>query len=199
MRLKFNLGAVMTNGSDLSGGAWTSATLTLAVTDWEGVYIGTGVAVGDSVWVDTGAFEPGTLTQYKIAALGARTASSVTVTAAFVATDHSAPDLSYCIGARAVIARPGGKDLLPVLSPGTQQMPDKFAFYLLNANAAALGLGPSATGITVTNGRVVSWTVGTDAFAAIYGAAGLTTINRNGQPYVVVTYTNGLPTAVEVA
>lgn len=194
MRLKFNLGAVMTNASDLSNGAWTSATLQLNVTDWEGVYTGTDIAVGDSVWLDTSGYEPGTLTQYEITAIGTRTASAATVTVVFLTTDHAAPDLSYAIGARAVVSRPGLRDLCPVPSPGTQQVPDKLAFYLLNANSQILGSDAQthASGITRDGqDRVTGFTIGSDNYVVSYGANGLSTITKNGQAHITAVYTAG--------
>lgn len=194
MRLKFSLGAVMINASDLSSGAWTSAALQLSVTDWEGVYVGTDISVGDSVWLDTSGYEPGTITQYEITALGARTASSATVTVAFLPTDHAAPDLSYAIGSRAVVSRPGLRDLSPVPSPGTQQIPDKLAFYLLNANSQLLGHEPQAhaTGVTYDGtGRVTGWTSGADVYVVTYGANGLSSVTKNGQPYITPVYAAG--------
>lgn len=194
MRLKFSLGAVMINASDLSSGAWTSAALQLSVTDWEGVYVGTDISVGDSVWLDTSGYEPGTMTQYEVTALGARTASSATVTVAFLPTDHAAPDLSYALGSRAVVSRPGLRDLSPVPSPGTQQIPDKLAFYLLNANSQLLGHEPQAhaTGVTYDGtDRVTGWTSGADVYVVTYGANGLSAITKNGQPFITANYTAG--------
>lgn len=57
----------------------------------------------------------------------------------------------------------------------------------------------SVTGITFTNGQVTGWTVAGVTYAATYGANGLTSITKGGQPFMTVTYTNGLPTAVTYA
>ena len=147
MRIKFLLGATLTSAVDQSAGAWTTVTATFAVKDWEGVNLGTGVAAGDVVWMDTGAFEPGTVTEYSIAAVGAKTATSVTVTLSFTTTDHPAPDLSYSVGGKAVITRKTtNKGLFPLFSPSVQQLPDKLAFYAQNRNA---GIADAETTVVV--------------------------------------------------
>ena len=66
--------------------------------------------------------------------------------------------------------------------------------------AAGGGTGDSSvTGITYTNGQVTGWTVASVAYVAAYGADGLISITRGGQPFMTVTYTNGLPTTVTYA
>jgi hypothetical protein len=144
MKAKFTLGCQLTNAVDLSAGAWTSARLTLKVYDNSGANIGTGIQVGDAVWLDTGSFEPGTQTEYSITALTTPGSATTVVTASRVASDNAAPDLSYCVGTTGFIARPSAAmGLLPVPAPGVQQLSDSLSIAGLNRNAAKLDTAPA--------------------------------------------------------
>lgn len=144
MKSKFNLGCTLTNAVDLSAGAWNSVRLTLSVYDNSGANIGTGIVVGDVVWLDTGSYEPGTQTEYAITALTTPGSSTTVVTASRVTSDNSAPDLSYCVGTKGFVARPTAtKGLLPVPAPGVQQLSDSLAIAGLNRNAAKLEAAPN--------------------------------------------------------
>lgn len=200
MKSKFNLACTLSAASDTSGGAWTVAQIDLVVADNDGVWLGTDVAVGDVVILDTGSFEPGTVTEYMVSSTIQRAASVVRLSVTLRTTDHAAPDLSYAIGARGYLARPtASRGLVSVPSPGVQGLPDKLSFSGHNRNTALLDMPADITDIVWEAGRLASWTVGQDAFAATYGADGISSITRNGQPYRSVTYTGGLPTAVAAA
>lgn len=197
MKSKFNLACTLSAASDTSGGAWTVAQLDLVVADNDGVWLGTDVAVGDVVILDTGSFEPGTVTEYMVSSVIQQAASAVRLSVTLRTTDHAAPDLSYAIGARGYLARPtANRGLVSVPSPGVQGLPDKLSFSGQNRNAALLDTPVGITDVVWTAARMVSWKIGQDMFAATYGAAGLTALTRNGLPYITVTYTNSLPTAV---
>lgn len=200
MKSKFNLACTLSAASDTSGGAWTVAQIDLVVADNDGVWLGTDVAVGDVVILDTGSFEPGTVTEYMVSSFIQRAASAVRLSVTLRTTDHAAPDLSYAIGSRGYLARPtASRGLVSVPSPGTQGLPDKLSFSGHNRNAALLDMPVGATEIVLANGRLSTWKVGGHAFAATYGANGLESVTRGGVPYLSITYTNGQPSAVTYA
>lgn len=200
MRSKFNLACTVTAASDTSGGAWTVAQIDLSVSDNDGVWLGTDVAVGDVVILDTGSFEPGTVTEYMVSSAIQRAASSVRLSVTLRTTDHAAPDLSYAIGARGYLARPTtSRGLVSVPSPGVQGLPDKLSFSGHNRNAALLDVLTGVTDITWANERVVSWTVGMHSFTASYGDSGLESVSRDGSLYLTIAYVSGRPSAVTYA
>lgn len=56
----------------------------------------------------------------------------------------------------------------------------------------------SATNITYSNGRVISWIAGGYTYGVSYGADGVSGITRNGLPYKTITYTNGLVSGITI-
>ena len=129
----FYLGATLVSATTTDG--WATATLTLSVKDWEGVNIGTGVLVNDLVWIDTSAYQSGTVTEYKITSISSKTAASVTAVVSFVSTNHSAPDLSYSVGSSAIVGRPtSNRGLMPLVSPDVQKLPPRLCYALINRN-----------------------------------------------------------------
>lgn len=192
MKLKYNLGLVLDNASDLSAGAWTSAQIDITVSDYEGVYDGTFILVGDYVIVDTGSYESGTITKYLVTSIVSKNSSTAKLNVSLVANDTAAPDLSYCVGSRGIVSRPSALGVLSVISPNIQQIVDKFSFYTNNENLSILESNlkeKNVSSITYDgSGKVLSFNLGSDAYSVTYGANGVSAITKNGSPYVNLTY-----------
>lgn len=204
MKLKFALAATLVTALDQSAGTWTTVRLQLSVADMEGVYTGIDAVVGDAVVLDTGSFEPGSTSRYTITSfVGSKQSASITVNATRDAADNPAPDLSYCVGTRGVVARPTATNgLLPVPSPGVQQLPDKLAMYAINGNTAktdtlsggvggATNLTTTANATTVTvlsdTGTDATLAAATTSAAGVMSAADKTKLNSLGVPPATLT------------
>ena len=197
MKPQFALAGSLTNATQV-GGVWETAQLSMTVMDREGIYLLSNVTVGDIVSIDFSAYEGGLVAAYRVTSIVSRSGTALVVNATFNETG-AAPDLSWCIGASVVVGRVGAKGSMPVVAPGVQGLGDKLPFALLDQSLRGAVSNSSVTGITFTNGQVTGWTVGGATYAATYGANGLTSITKGGQPFMTVTYTNGLPTAVTYA
>ena len=109
----------------------------LSFVDNEGVFTANNISVGDVVIVDTSMYEIGTITRYVVQSITSASASDCTLVAEYDASNDnlSPPDASYSAGTDGVIARPSPNyGLLPVPSPGIQNLPDRFSFYIQNYN-----------------------------------------------------------------
>lgn len=130
----FLMGFTLTNATTADGG--NTISFTASVKDWTGVYLGSNAAVGDVLLVDTSGSLNGTITAYKITTLPTKTATSISGTATFISTNHTAPDISASIGTKGVVARPStNRGALPVFPSGVQVIPEFVLTGLLNYNS----------------------------------------------------------------
>ncbi len=139
-----------------SSTSWTTATISMSVQDWEGVYLGTGTAIGDILWIDATNVQSGMYVEYKITSITSKTASTIQVVAAFVSTNHAAVDLTDTVGSKAIVARPNGnRGLVPVPAADVQKLPPKLCMSLITRNQNLVELDKkitvSATQPTNTN------------------------------------------------
>lgn len=114
--------------------------LVFTLTDNEGRFRVRDIAENDVLVLDTGAVETGTLTRYLITTVVGTTWDGRAEVIAHYLPDNDNqypnPDLSYVIGHAGIITRPMEKvGLLPLPSPKTQLIADRFGFYLQNYNA----------------------------------------------------------------
>ena len=107
MKNRFAGSVTLNNAVDTSGGGdWSSVTVTVAFADPEGIFTTADTAVGDVLFFDTGAFEPGTVTRYLVSAITPTDMVNMDISATFDPTnDNTAPDLSYCVGGVGLISR----------------------------------------------------------------------------------------------
>lgn len=151
MKPKFGLGGSLVNASQVAG--WDSVQLDLSVMDKEGIYLLTDVLVGDLVLVDASASEGGVTAKYSISSIVSRSGTALKVNASYIAeAGVAAPDLSWCLGAFAVVTRPDAKGVIPILAPGVQGMADKLAFASVSAGMAALAAALDTTTALPTGG-----------------------------------------------
>jgi hypothetical protein len=124
--------------------------VTFTVDDGEGLFTGSSVRVGDYIVVDTGAFEPGTITLYEIVEITTPHFRSPTVTLRYHHSNNNAvpnPDLSYSLGQVALITRPSTNvGMVNIPSADAQQMSDRFSMYLTNYNLETLADPAIASG-----------------------------------------------------
>jgi hypothetical protein len=138
---KFNGRVVLsaTNLADTSSGAKTSWNATFAFTDNSGVYLGSNVAVGDIIALDTSSVDLGTVTIYSITSVVSSTFSSFRVVMSYLASNANpggAPDVSAAIGIAGVVSRRSvGKNLATLPTPGIQSTPELLSYQLANNNA----------------------------------------------------------------
>ena len=125
--------------------------LEFSIIDFENNFDGTNTAVGDCVFLDTSSVAAGTVSRYKILSILGSTATSVS---AIVTFDDSGPsqDPSCAVGNLGFIARPTAKGFSFVSSPGTQQLPDKFAIYPFDYNFELLDTLLTSSGVTGATG-----------------------------------------------
>lgn len=140
--------------------------LQLQVVDYESIFNGMSVAIGDIVIIDTGTLEPGTLTRYEVLSIIQSDYTTPTVLAQYMVNNDNAspdPDLSWALGAEGIITRPSDNyNLLPVISPNVQLTTDRLSFYILNYNLVSIldnltgADGKSAYDVAVDQGYVGS-------------------------------------------
>lgn len=110
--------------------------------DSEGKFLATDVSVGDIAVIDTGGWEPGTITRYIVTSIASSTFSTVSCTLQYDPSndnDDPALDLSVAIGVPGFIARPSPNySLIPVVSADTQLLPDRFGDYIQNYNFVSI-------------------------------------------------------------
>ena len=197
MKPRFALSGSLTNATQV-GGVWGTAQLSMTVGDSEGVSLLSDVVVGDLVMLDTGAYDGGSVAIYRITTINSRAGTALVVTAAFNELG-AAPDLSWCIGASAMVVRKGHQGSLPVVSPAVQGIPDKLPFTLLGESIKGLADPKAVTAVAFTGGKVTGMTIGSDAFVMTYGANGLTGITKNGSPFATVAYAGGVVSGITFA
>jgi hypothetical protein len=112
--------------------------LTFTVDDGEGIFTGSSVQVGDYIVIDTGSFEPGTITLYELISLETPHFRTPTAIIRYHHSNNNAvpnPDLSYSLGQLALITRPSSNiGMVNIPSADAQQMSDRFSMYLTNFN-----------------------------------------------------------------
>lgn len=116
--------------------------LTFTVDDGEGLFTGSSVKVGDFIVIDTGSFEPGTITLYEVVSLETPHFKTPTAIIRYHHTNNNVvpnPDLSYSLGQLGLITRPSTNiGMVNIPSADAQQMNDRFSMYLTNFNLSTL-------------------------------------------------------------
>lgn len=135
MKPSFSLAGTLVDAMQTSG--WSEVTLDLNVVDRSGVYLLTDVVGGDTVVVDTGAFEAGTTTQYTVTSVVSISGTALRVHTTCGAEPGLEPDLSWCIGSDAVVTRKVN-GMLGVPAPGVQGVRDNVPFANLTSNLVGL-------------------------------------------------------------
>lgn len=144
-----------------TAGANDTWELSFKLVDNEGRFRVRDVSVDDVVVLDTGPVETGTLTRYRInTVVNTSWDGTATVIAEYEADNDNAtpnPDLGFVVGRPGIIARPTTHHrFVPLISPSTQQLSDRFSFYLQNYNNLVIdktlheGVGSDVTLVTKT-------------------------------------------------
>lgn len=113
-------------------GIWT---IDFNMIDYEGIHLGSSITIGDVIVLDTSAQEFGTMSHYTIDSIVSKDAFGAVVVASFdLANGGNSPDLfNYDTAIPGLITRrTPSLSLLNIPSIQIQQLPDKFAFYLIN-------------------------------------------------------------------
>jgi hypothetical protein len=200
---KFNGKVVLgaTNLADISAGAKTSWNATFSFSDNSGAYLGSQVAVGDIIALDTGGVDIGTITVYAIASVVTSTFNSFRVTMTYLASNANpagAPDVSAAVGIPGLVSRRSTiRSFATLPTPAIQQLPEAFAYQLSNNNVFDIidSMGGTATALAGGSAGTVPYqsASGITAFTAA-GTAGqfLTSAGLSSAP----TWTT--PSAVTV-
>jgi hypothetical protein len=113
-------------------------TIGITFFDADGAFLGTDIAVGDVISVDTSIYETGTFSFYTVSSIVTPDPVNPVLTMTYMdAHDHifGAPDASTFIGMNAIVSRPSTNyGLLPVVSRDFQGVTDKFTEYVQNYN-----------------------------------------------------------------
>lgn len=136
-RLHFQSRIDLLQATPGEGDSWR---LSFTLADSEGRFKARDVDVDDVLVLDTGAVETGTLTRYLITTVvGTTWDGSVEVIAHYLQDNDNQypnPSLNAMVGSPGIITRPMSRvGLLPLPSPNTQLIEDRFGFYLQNYNA----------------------------------------------------------------
>jgi hypothetical protein len=177
MSVYFNGKVIIHAVEDTSSGAQTNWRIQSSFVDNTGRYLGGDVAVGDVVFVDTGAFDTGTITMYEISNIVATTFDSFTVDVLYSTSNANpagAPDLNVAVEIPGLVARrsPNLK-LAALVSPGLQSLPDVFLSAVSNDNTFHIvdNIGGGITSLSVTRGLSdVTITPNTGQILSIPGA-----------------------------
>ena len=113
----------------------TDFDLEFSFIDYEGVWGGTDLQIGDQVYLDTSGLIPGTVSRYAVISINPLTTFSNVLCTVRFNDNTSVIDPAYAIGISSFASRP--TPLLTfntVASPGVQQLPDKFSWYPTNSN-----------------------------------------------------------------
>ena len=158
MSVYFNGKVIIHAVEDTSGGTQTNWRIQSSFVDNTGRYLGGDVAVGDVVFVDTGAFDTGTITMYEISNVISTTFDSFTVDLSYSTSNANpagAPDLNVAVEIPGLVARrsPNLK-LAALVSPGLQSLPDVFLSAVSNDNTFHIvdNIGGGITSLSVTRG-----------------------------------------------
>lgn len=158
MSVYFNGKVTIHAVEDISGGAQTNWRIESSFVDNTGRYLGGDVAVGDVIFVDTGAYDTGTITMYEITSVVAATFDSFTVDVLYSTSNANpagAPDLNVAVEVPGMVARRSPNMQLSALaSPGLQSLPDVFLSAVSNDNTFHIvdNIGGGITSLSATQG-----------------------------------------------
>lgn len=158
MSVYFNGKVTIHAVEDISGGAQTNWRIESSFIDNTGRYLGGDVAVGDVIFVDTGAYDTGTITMYEITSVVAATFDSFTVDVLYSTSNANpagAPDLNVAVEVPGMVARRSPNMQLSALaSPGLQTLPDVFLSAVSNDNTFHIvdNIGGGITSLSATQG-----------------------------------------------
>tara|TARA_B100000929_G_scaffold240099_1_gene197259 strand:- start:101 stop:964 length:864 start_codon:yes stop_codon:yes gene_type:complete len=107
--------------------------------DNEGIFTADDIQAGDVIILDTGFFEPGTLTRYEVSTIHSTNWNGTAqVTVHYLEDNVSSspnPDIRWLVGGDGAIGRPSPvQRLLPVPSSRIQRISDRFSYYVHNHN-----------------------------------------------------------------
>lgn len=136
-QIVFQTKFVLDNAVDL--GVDNQWQLYATIQDSTSQFTAASVAVGDVIFIDSSAYEPGTLSQYVVSTIDDISADPVCIlTVTYAAINNNTggmPDLSYCVGSFGVISRPTPNlGLIPSVAPDAQQIPDFLSVQIQNFN-----------------------------------------------------------------
>lgn len=175
MLMRFSMSAVLNSAADVSMGAdWTKVSADVTVTDFEGVFTESDVAVGDVFYFDTGPFETGTLSKYVVTAVTATTpGGGVVFEADYDPTNDniSVPDLGYSAGTVGFVSRVTPNNaLVYVPSPGMQLIPDRLGTYAKNSEALLVLDGLAGSNAVPRSSTLTVATAGDTVFTLPFSA-----------------------------
>jgi hypothetical protein len=159
MSVYFNGKVTIHAVEDTSGGAQTNWRIQSSFVDNTGRYLGGDVAVGDVIFVDTGAFDTGTITMYEITSVVAASFDSFTLDVLYSTSNANpagAPDLNVAIEVPGLVARRSPNLQLSALaSPGLQTLPDVFLSAVSNDNTFHIvdNIGGGIASLSVAQGQ----------------------------------------------
>jgi hypothetical protein len=189
---KFNGKVVLsaTNLADISSGAKTSWNATFSFVDNSGVYLGTQIAIGDVVLLDTSAADLGTVTVYAVTSIVSSTFNSFRVTMTYLSTNANpggAPDVSSSVDLPGLVARRSVlKSLVTIPNSSIQLLPEAFTVAATTANFDIVEATSSATSLAGGSAGVIPYqsAANTTSFTAA-GNAGqlLTSAGLSSAPY----------------
>lgn len=188
-----------TPGSKLT---WTAR---FSFVDNAGKWLGTDVATGDLIALDTSGADLATVTSYIITAVSAKTFNSFNVTMEYSGSNGNPggpPDVAVAVGLTGYVgSRTSNRGLALVSSPSTQLLSDTFAYQLTNDNNTNIvDLATNADGINGgAAGKVLYQAAsGYTAFTAVGAAGQVLTSAGTGTP-VWTTPSGSTATALTTA
>lgn len=168
-----------TNLADTSGGSRLTWNATFSFIDNSGKFLGTDVAIGTQITLDTGAADLATVTVYTVTSVVSSTFNSFRVIMAYNTANNNpagAPDISVAVGQS---GHAGTKSTIRGLaalgSPAVQALPDVFAYQLTNDNFLKI-LDTSTNAPAVAGG-----TAGTVLYQSAPNVTAFTAVGTTGQ------------------
>jgi hypothetical protein len=127
-----------TNLADTSGGSKLTWNATFNFTDNSGKFLGTGIATGAQIALDTGAADMATITVYTVTSVVSSTFNSFRVVMSYNTANNNPggpPDISIAVDQTGYVGSKSAiRGLASLGSPDIQQLPDAFACQLTNDN-----------------------------------------------------------------
>lgn len=189
---------------ELSGGTLEFWQGTFNFTDNSGVWLANNVRSSDIVVLDTGGYDPGTITLYEIEEVVSATFNTITAKFRYLVINNNPagpPDVFMAVDVPGVIVRRSDiKQLFAVTSPSIQQLPDTFLSAITNTNmfdivdkfvvgtgggggngtVRSVNISGGTTGLTSTGGPITSSGVITlgGVLSTAHGGTGRTSFNE---------------------
>ena len=134
-KLLFQGALTLLSATPSTGRRWT---IFINFRDNEGVFSATQIEAGDLIILDTGYFEPGSLTRYEVVAVEVAEWSGQAQLLVECLPDNNSvvnPPLQWLSGGVGVISRPSPQHgLIPAPACDIQRIPDRFSHFIYNYN-----------------------------------------------------------------